>query len=325
MSLESDLLTGACAAPEACHHRLRRKIALSLLGALAVGGGLAYVLSSRLAHFSAALHSAPLQFLAVAALLQVVALLSRSEAWRVCVIAAGGTVSRRLLFRAAGVGCLASVLNGSAGVAARIASLRRIAPDSTPGPAALIAAEVPIIMVEIALCAIFSFSLVLPLGVPEWVPIILVLVMAGVAVAVHHLSKARTSGLWRGLAVLRGPGGPQMVGFTLLAVCAQLLRNWLMLRAIGVNVSIFDAMALLIAIFTLGQLPVGPSIGPAAAVLILGSHGVAATAAAGVLLSVTGTTGSLCYAGWAVADRVFAGRLEAVVAPVTLAVPVASG
>ncbi len=34
-----------------------------------------------------------------------------------------------------------------------------------------------------------------------------------------------------------------------------------MLRAIGVNVSVFDAMALLIAIFTLGQLPVGPSIG----------------------------------------------------------------
>ena len=48
-----------------------------------------------------------------------------------------------------------------------------------------------------------------------------------------------------------------------------------MLHAIGEDVSIFDAMALLIAMFTLGQLPIGPSIGPAAAVLILGSHGVA--------------------------------------------------
>ena len=87
-----------------------------------------------------------------------------------------------------------------------------------------------------------------------------------------------------------------MIAFTLLAVCAQVARNWLMLHAIGVDVSIFAAMAWLIAMFTLGQLPIGPSIGPAAAVLILGAHGVAATAAAGVLVAVTGITGSLCYA-----------------------------
>ena len=82
-----------------------------------------------------------------------------------------------------------------------------------------------------------------------------------------------------------------MIAFTVLAVCAQVARNWLMLHAIGVNVSVFDAMALLIAMFTLGQLPIGPSIGPAAAVLILGTHGIAATAAAGVLLAVTGVAG----------------------------------
>ena len=44
---------------------------------------------------------------------------------------------------------------------------------------------------------------------------------------------------------------------------------------------------------TLGQLPVGPSVGAAAAVLILGSDGVAAAAAAGVLMTVTGTVGGL--------------------------------
>jgi hypothetical protein len=55
-------------------------------------------------------------------------------------------------------------------------------------------------------------------------------------------------------------------------------------------------------------------------VLLLGSHGVAATAAAGVLLTVTGTAGSLSYAAWAVADRLFGGRpilaAEAAVAPI---------
>jgi hypothetical protein len=73
---------------------------------------------------------------------------------------------------------------------------------------------------------------------------------------------------------------------------------------------VFDAMALLIALFTVGQLPIGPSIGPAAAILILGRHGVAATAAAGVLLTVTGVVGTLCYAAWSITDRIVAGRLN---------------
>jgi hypothetical protein len=56
-----------------------------------------------------------------------------------------------------------------------------------------------------------------------------------------------------------------------------------------------------------GDLDRTASIGPAAAVLILGAHGVAATAAAGVLLAVTGITGSVCYAAWAITDRIVAG------------------
>jgi hypothetical protein len=59
----------------------------------------------------------------------------------------------------------------------------------------------------------------------------------------------------------------------------------------------------LIAVVTLCQLPVGPSVGAAAAVLILGSDGVAAAAAAGVLMTVTGTIGGLCFAAWAGADH----------------------
>jgi hypothetical protein len=39
-------------------------------------------------------------------------------------------------------------------------------------------------------------------------------------------------------------------------------------------------------------------------VLILGTHGVAAAAAAGVLMTVTGTIGGLCFAAWAGADAV---------------------
>ena len=86
--------------------------------------------------------------------------MSRTEAWRVCVVAAGGTVGRRRLFRAASLGYLGSQLNSSVGTAARIAALRRAAPDESPRVPALVAAEVPILAIEAALAALTSFTLV---------------------------------------------------------------------------------------------------------------------------------------------------------------------
>ena len=99
----------------------------------------------------------------------------------------------------------------------------------------------------------------------------------------------------------------RMVAFVLLAICAQIARNWLMLRGIGVHVSLLDAIALLITMFTLGQLPIGPTLGPAAAGAdprLARSRG---GGRAGVLLTITSIVGSLCYATWALADR-FGGR-----------------
>jgi uncharacterized membrane protein YbhN (UPF0104 family) len=309
LSLESELSITACATGVESRVAFRRKVLLSLFGALVVTSILAFVLAGRRQEFVEALNSAPITLVGLAAGLQILALLARSEAWLVSVRAAGGRVGRRLLFRAAGVGYLASVVNGSVGMAARIASLRRVAPETSPRVPALLAAEVPIITVEVALAAIFSFTLISPLGVPWWIPAIAVGLMTGAVIGLRRLSENHRVGLWAGLAVMRKKARWRLITFTLIAVCAQVARNWLMLHAIGVNVSIFDSMALLIAMFTLGQLPIGPSIGPAAAVLILGSHGVAASAAAGVLLAVTGMIGSICYATWALADRVAAGRL----------------
>ena len=310
-----------CATTVESSSALRRKVLLSVVGALAVTGILVFVLAGRRTQFIAALNSAPVWLLGFAVLLQLVALLARTEAWLISVHAAGGDVARRLLYRAAGFGYLASVINGSVGMAARITSLRRVAPDSTPKVGALLAAEVPILTIEVSLAAIFSFTLVVPLGVPWWIPAIAVIVMAAAVLSLRRLSDKRRHGLWAGLAVMRNKSRGRLIAFTLLAVCAQVLRNWLMLHAIGEDVSFFDAMALLIAMFTLGQLPIGPSIGPAAAVLILGAHGVAASAAAGVLLAVTGTVGSLGYAGWALLDRLAAGRAARAVTAAEILLP----
>jgi uncharacterized membrane protein YbhN (UPF0104 family) len=157
------------------------------------------------------------------------------------------------------------------------------------------------------LAAAASFTLVAPLGLPWWLPLAALSFFGLASAGLRRLALSKGRELWRGLAVLRSlNGGSRVIGFVLIAVFAQIFRNWLLLHAVGVDASFFDAIAVLIAVVTLGQLPIGPSVGAAASVLILGSDGVAAAAAAGVLLTVTGTLGGLCFAAWAGADHLWA-------------------
>jgi hypothetical protein len=279
--------------------------ALSVLASLA----LAALLVGKWDEISVGLTGASVAVVAAAIALQVVALVARSEAWHVCVRAAGGTVDRRRLYRASSMGFVGGLLNGQLSSAARIAALRRSAPDNSPRVPALIAAELPILVVEAMLAALTSFTLVGPLGLPWWTPLACVAAVAAVGAALHGLSLARGRWLADGLAVVRSlHGGYRLVGFVLVAVFAQIARNWLLLHAVGVDASIFDAIAVLIAVVSLGQLPFGLSVGAAASVLILGPQGVAAAAAAGVLLTATGTVGGLAFAAWAALDRAFCAR-----------------
>jgi hypothetical protein len=74
----------------------------------------------------------------------------------------------------------------------------------------------------------------------------------------------------------------------LAAVFAQIFRNWMMLHAVGVDAS-FDAIAVLIAVVT--------------------------AAAAGLLLTATGTAGGLCFVAWGGADRLQMGSRRAAPGP----------
>ena len=130
------------------------------MGSLATAAVLVFVLAGHRDEFADALSSASLWVLAVAVLLQIVALLARSEAWHLTIEAAGGTVARRVLYRASSMQVLGGLINGHLGVAARIAALRRSSPDVSPQVPTLIAAEFPILAVEATLAALTSFTLV---------------------------------------------------------------------------------------------------------------------------------------------------------------------
>jgi len=259
----------------------RRRGVITVVVSLAAAAALVALLADRRDEFTAALSAASAWVLAVTVLLQIVALVARSEAWHLTIEAAGGTVDRRVLYRASSMQVVGSVINGQLGVAARIAALRRSSPEVAPQVPTLIAAEFPILAVEAMLAALASFTLVVPLGLPWWLPIVGFAVVGAASAGLRHLAVRKGRELWSGLAVLRTlNGGSRVVGFVLVAVFAQILRNWLLLQAVGVDASLFDATAVLIAVVIVGQLPVGPSVGAAAAVLILGRRGVGGPAGA---------------------------------------------
>lgn len=289
-----------------------RRGTLTVLGTIVVAVALALVLAGRWRQFTTALAGAPLWTLSIAAGLHVLSLVSRSEAWTVCIRAAGSTVSRRGVYRAASAGYVGNLVNGEVGFAMRIASLRRSAPRESPRTLALAATELPIVAIEAALAALTSFTLVGPLGLPWWLPLAAFAGITAVLLGLRWVAVRRPRGWRAGLAVLGdGRARLRIVALVLGAILAQIARNWLLLQASGVDASVLDATAVLIAVAVLSPLPLGPSVGAGAAVLILGANGVPAVAAAGLLLTATGAAGALSYAGWALADRLWAARIHA--------------
>jgi hypothetical protein len=276
----------------------------------------ATVLAGKRDEFATALSGAALWVLALTVVLQIVALMARSEAWHLSVQAAGGTIARRVLYRASSMQVLGSVVSGQVGVAARIAALRRSSPTVSPQVPTLIAAEFPILAIEGGLAALTSFTLIGPLGLPWWLPVLIVVAAAAISAGLRHLAVTKGRELWNGLAVLRSfKDGGRVFAFVFVAVLAQMVRNWMLLRAVGVHATLWDAIAVLIAVVSLSQLPTGPSVGAASAVLILGNDGVAKAAAAGVLLTATGTFGGFCFAAWAGLDQLLGGRRRGRPAP----------
>lgn len=254
--------------------------------------------------FAEAFTSASAITLTVAIGLQIVWLIARSEAWHVCVEAAGGVVGRRRLYHAAAVGYLGNLFNSNFGLAVRIAALRRSAPSDSPPAKVLVTAELPIVAIEVVLAALLSFTLIGPLGVAWWVPIVILAVASAAIWGLTRFVRDRREGFWRGLEIMRGLAGRNtIIALVIFAVSAQVARNMVVLEGLGVDISVWDAVALLIAAAAIGLFPVGPTLGATTAVLILGSNGVAVVAAAGALLTATGAAGALLFALWALVDR----------------------
>jgi uncharacterized membrane protein YbhN (UPF0104 family) len=175
----------------------RRRVAITVAGSLLTAAVLVWLLVGRRHEFADAISGTAVWVLVATSLLQILGLVARSEAWHLSIQAAGGSVTRRVLYRASSMQVLGSVINGQLGVAARITALRRSSPEITPQVPTLIAAEFPILAVEATLAALTSFTLIGPLGLPWWLPLIAIGFFALVSAGLRHLALRKGRELWK--------------------------------------------------------------------------------------------------------------------------------
>ncbi len=277
-----------------------KSVATAVLGA-ALLAGIAAMLTRHRHDFAQAVGTVPLVALLTAVVLHVATVVARTEAWAVSVRAAGAGTERRTLFQVASLGFAANVISGSLGTAVRIWALRRKGGADVPSAPALVAAEVPVLAIQLLVTAVMASSLTGPLGAPWWTtPAILLVSLAVLLVLV------RASRRWRGLAALRdGRARWRMAAMTVVVAACEMARNLVLLRAVGLPASTLDAMALLVGAGVVGVLPIGPGSTAGAAMLIFGASGVGPAAAAGLLLTATGFAADLAYAAWGLGDMLW--------------------
>jgi hypothetical protein len=68
-----------------------------------------------------------------------------------------------------------------------------------------VATEIPIVLIEVALAPLFSFTLVAPLGLPWWTPLVAFCAVLAVVAGLARLARRHSSGWWKGLAALGEP------------------------------------------------------------------------------------------------------------------------
>jgi uncharacterized membrane protein YbhN (UPF0104 family) len=278
---------------------------LTALLAAGLLAGIAVTLGSHRQAFVGAIGEVPLATLLLMAGLHVGSVVARSEAWSVSVTAAGGTLPRRSAYQVASLSYAANLVAPSLGTATRVWALRTIARDKAPSAPTLVAAEVPVVAIQMLATAVMSVSLVGPLGVPWWTPLVVLTGAVGLFAGLCRFAR-RSTGHWRGLAALRtGDARYRIAGSIVVTVALETTRNLLVLHAVGLHAGPLDAMALLVGAGLLAVLPIGPGSSAGAAMLIFGAAGMGPAAAAGILLTATAFAADLGYAAWGAGDMVW--------------------
>jgi hypothetical protein len=225
-------------------------------------------------------------------------LIVRTEAWRLTLAATGRKPEVRAAHWASAIGFAAGIVEGHAALPARMATARKVAPDSTPPFAAMVLSDVPVYALELCLIiALVPLAATAEADVPTWALAAMAVLPPLSVLALRALyQRFESHRLAAGLAVLAQPSRRSSL-FALAAAIVALtfVRVWLTLWAVGLPSGPGHAALAYIAVTLVGQLPLGPAVGPAATLAVAAGSGVAKATAAGLVISATSVAAVLVY------------------------------
>jgi len=239
---------------------------------------------------------------AVTLVLGLTSLILRGEAWRTCLYACNSKHSpRKRLHAANSFGMLGGSVNPYVGPAMRIGLLRRLDGENSPRPGQMLAAEMPILLVEVGIAVLLFTAVVGAAGLPWWLPVVIgavvLLLAGGLWLLRQRLVDHATA---QGLNVLISPRHrKQMLIILAVAIILQVARTWIFLDAVHLHPAFWQVVMTFCATGVLGILPLGPTASSGATFAVFGTVSTT-TAAAGVIMATMAFATALVYAAWGV-------------------------
>jgi hypothetical protein len=293
--------------------RARLRLALTIGGPLLVVALMVYLLASHGHQIVKAAQRASFGELLAVTLLALVALLARTEAVVACLTAMGSRPRRLDIHAANSLTFLAALINHYVSSVVRGGLIRRLDRERSPTIPQMIMVDTSTSLIEALVVGILIVISAGALKLAWWVPVLLLLAgVAGVAIALVVRRRFAHRQLFRGLDVLVHSRQRTIVASLMVIVIgAQVARTLVVLRAVGLHPSLLQAVATFVAAGVLSSLFAGPGAGTAGGPLIVFGHrSLAASAAAGLELSITALLAGLLYA--LVGGPVFGWRLRQV-------------
>jgi hypothetical protein len=295
-------LTAAPAADEPAgkpSRRSRLQLFLSIAGPLVVVGLMIYLLASNGTQIERAARRTSFAELVLVTALALLTLLTRTEAVVACLNAMGSRPRRRDIHAANSLTFLAALINHYVSSVVRGALMRRLDRERSPTIPQMLMVDTSTTLIEALVVAVLIVVSAGALKLDWWVPVLIVLAgIAGMAVALVVRRRYAHLPIFRGLDVLAHSRQRTIVaGLMLVVIGTQVARTLIVLRAVGLHPSLLQAVATFVAAGVLSSLFAGPGAGTAGGPLVVfGHNSLAASAAAGLELSITTLIAGIIYA-----------------------------
>jgi hypothetical protein len=266
---------------------------------LAVLGVLAYVIATNWHEIVTAAKRTTLAELVLVTALAFLTLLARTEAVVCCLTAMGARPRRRDIHAANSLTFLAATINHYVSSVVRGALLRRIDRERSPTIAQMVMVDTSTTLIEALVVGILIVLSASALKLPWWVAVLVLFAcVCGVFAALATRKRFAHRELFRGLDVLVHSRQRTIVAALMVVVIvAQVARTFIVLSSVGLDPTLLQAVATFVAGGLLSSLFAGPGAGAAGGPLIVFGHSsLAASAAAGIELSITSLIAGLLYA-----------------------------